>query len=43
MFEVRKPEEKQIVVEGEITNRRLIRAIETASQEKLPNSLERFN
>ena len=30
-------EEKQIVVEGEITNRRLIRAIETASQEKLPN------
>ena len=30
-------EEKQIVVEGEITNRRLVRAIETASQEKLPN------
>ena len=30
-------EEKQIAVEGEITNRRLIRAIETAAQEKLPN------
>ena len=30
-------EEKQIVVEGEITNRRLVRAIETASQDKLPN------